>query len=69
MRRGMIIAFGIFCSGWIMVIADFLVKEPPCIDTYPPRACLMIIPWLTILGSVAIALGALLMVRIGTGRV
>ena len=69
MRWGIIIAFGIFCLGWIMVIADFLMKEPPCIDTYPPRACLMIIPWLTIIGIVAIVLGALFMVRIGTGRV
>jgi hypothetical protein len=44
------------------------VKKPPCIDTYPPRSCAMIIPWLTILGSAAIILGALLMVGIGTRR-
>ncbi len=68
MRRATIIAIGILCSGLIMVVADFSVKKPPCIDTYPPRSCAMIIPWLTILRSAAIVLGALLMVGIGTRR-
>ena len=68
MKWATIIAIGILCSGLIMVVADFLVKKPPCIDTYPPRSCAVIIPWLTVLGSTAIVLGALLIVKIGTRR-
>jgi len=43
-------------------------EETTGIDTYPPISRAMIIPWLTILGSAAMVLGALLMVGIGTRR-